>query len=251
MTKEEIEEIMRLANAGRPQVNQTFNFNAPIGQQIAHVDKIEAHFDKNMGMQIAHAEVVSTPSDITIPQEVSPSTPIYLNSIFKQKLFNTNAKVVRLRDVIGARIKGAKLTDGGGLLEDRPQIDPAMQNKWYYVWKMIAESELLDRKVTARAFIAQMLEWFPEVFEPIADEEQKKSFIENMGKSISREKSKWMQGGQEVPFKDMMSKWSELQLDHNKVRQMFLVCRDLRDALQNLKSAIEQEEAAKGDMPPA
>ena len=56
MTKEEIEKIMRLVNAGRPQVNQTFNFNAPIGQQIAHVDKIEAHFDKNMGMQIAVVE---------------------------------------------------------------------------------------------------------------------------------------------------------------------------------------------------
>ena len=238
MTKEEIEEIMRLANAGRPQVNQTFNFNAPIGQQIAHVDKIEAHFDMNMGMQIAVVED-------------TPSTPIYLNSIFKQKLFNTNAKVVRLRDAIGARIKGAKLTDGSGLSEDRPQIDPAMQNEWYYVWKMISESELLDRRVTARAFIAQMLEWFPEVFEPVADEEQKKSFVRKMENSISAEKRKWMQSGVEVPFKDMMSKWPELQLDHNKVKQMFLVCRDLRDALQNLKSAIEQEEAAKGDMPPA
>lgn len=251
MTKEEIEEIMRLANAGRPQVNQTFNFNAPIGQQIAHVDKIEAHFDKNMGMQIAMAEDVSETPGAIADETASPITPIYINSIFKQKVFNTNAKVVRLRDAIGAGIKGAKLTDGSGFAEDRPQIDPSMQNEWYYVWKMIAESELLDRKVTARAFIAQMQEWFPEVFEPVADEEQKKSFIEKMGKSISREKSKWVQDRQEVPFKDMMSKWSELQLDHNKVKQMFLMCRDLRDALQNLKSAIEQEEAAKGDMPPA
>ena len=176
----------------------------------------------------------------------SSSTPIYINSIFKQKVFNTNAKVVRLRDAIGARIKGTKLTDGNGLAEDRPQIDPSMQNEWYYVWKMVVESELLDRKVTVRAFIAQMLEWFPEVFEPIADEEQKKAFIEKMGKSISREKSRWVQDRQEVPFKDMMSKWKELQLDHNKVKQMFLVCRDLRDALQNLKSAIQKEEAAKG-----
>lgn len=246
MTKEEIEEIMSLANAGRPQVNQTFNFNAPIGQQIAHVDKIEAHFDKNMGMQIAHAEVVSTPSDIAIPQEVSSSTPIYLNSIFKQKVFNTNAKVVRLRDAIGAGIKGAKLTDGSGLLEDRPQIDPSMQNEWYYVWKMISESELLDRKVTVRAFIAQMLEWYPEVFDEMADEKQKTAFVEKMGKSISAEKRKWMQSGVEVPFRDMNHKWKELQLDNNKVQPMFLMCRDLRDALQNLKSAIQKEEAAKG-----
>lgn len=246
MTKEEIEEIMRLANASRPQVNQTFNFNAPIGQQIAHVDKIEAHFDKNMGMQIAVAGDVSAAPDGIDAEAAPTSTPIYLNSIFKQKVFNTNAKVVRLRDAIGAGIKGAKLTDGSGFAEDRPQINPAMQNEWYYVWKMIAESELLDRKVTVRDFIAQMLEWFSEVFKEMADEKQKTAFVEKMGKSISREKSRWVQDRQEVPFKDMMSKWQTLQLDHNKVRQMFLVCRDLRDALQNLKSAIEQEEAAKG-----
>ena len=246
MTKEEIEEIMRLANANRPQVNQTFNFNAPIGQQIAHVDKIEAHFDKNMGMQIAYAEEVSAPSDIAPSQEGTSSTPICLNSISKQKVFNNNAKVVRLRDAIGARIKGAKLTDGSWLAEDRPQIDPVMQNEWYYVWKMIAESDLLDRKVTVRAFIAQMLEWYPEVFEPLTDDVEKKKFVEKMEKSISHEKSKWMQSGVEVPFKDMNHKWKELQLDYNKVKQMLLVCKDLYFALQNLKSAIEQEEAAKG-----
>ena len=30
----------------------TFNFHAPVGQQIAHVDKLEAHFDKDMSMQV-------------------------------------------------------------------------------------------------------------------------------------------------------------------------------------------------------
>lgn len=245
MTKEEIEEIMRLANASRPQVNQTFNFNAPIGQQIAHVDKIEAHFDKNMGMQIAVANDVSATPDGIAAETGSPSSPIISNNIFMRKVFNTDDKVVRLRDAIGAGIKGAKLTDGSGLAEDRPQINPAMQNEWYYVWKIIAESGLLNRKVTVRNFIVQMLEWFPEVFEVMANEEQKTAFVDKMGKSISAEKRKWMQLGVEVPFKDMNHKWKELQLEHNKVKQMFLVCRDLRDALQNLKSAIQQEEAAK------
>lgn len=36
----------------------TFHFHAPVGQQIAHVDKIEAHFDKDMGMHIEKAEQV-------------------------------------------------------------------------------------------------------------------------------------------------------------------------------------------------
>jgi len=52
MTQEEMLELLQAVNASRPQVTQTLNFHGPIGQQIAHVDKIEAHFDKDMGMQI-------------------------------------------------------------------------------------------------------------------------------------------------------------------------------------------------------
>lgn len=33
-------------------INFTFNFNAPVGQNIAHVEKLEAHFDKDMTMQV-------------------------------------------------------------------------------------------------------------------------------------------------------------------------------------------------------
>ena len=49
-------------------LNFTFNFNAPVGQNIAHVDKLEAHFDKDMTMQVIdgavenHPEVSEAPS---------------------------------------------------------------------------------------------------------------------------------------------------------------------------------------------
>ncbi len=33
-------------------LNFTFNFHAPVGQNIAHVDHLEAHFDKDMTMQV-------------------------------------------------------------------------------------------------------------------------------------------------------------------------------------------------------
>ncbi len=59
MTTEELAEVLKTVNANRSQVTQTMNFNAPIGQQIAHVDKIEAHFDKDMDMQITNADEVS------------------------------------------------------------------------------------------------------------------------------------------------------------------------------------------------
>lgn len=70
MTAEEIAEVLKVVNANRPQVTQTLNFNAPIGQQIAHVDKIEAHFDKDIGMHVVDAEVVDT--EIS-SEELSPA----------------------------------------------------------------------------------------------------------------------------------------------------------------------------------
>lgn len=67
MTADELAEVLKTVNANRPQVTQTMNFNAPIGQQIAHVDRIEAHFDKDMGMQIVNADEVSKPKGEAAP----------------------------------------------------------------------------------------------------------------------------------------------------------------------------------------
>ena len=40
-------------------LNFTFNFNAPVGQNIAHVDRLEAHFDKDMTMQVIDTEALT------------------------------------------------------------------------------------------------------------------------------------------------------------------------------------------------
>ena len=39
-------------------INFTFNFNAPVGQNIAHVDHLEAHFDKDMTMQVVDTKAM-------------------------------------------------------------------------------------------------------------------------------------------------------------------------------------------------
>ena len=54
-------------------LNFTFNFNAPVGQNIAHVDKLEAHFDKDMTMQVVDGEALAPtldPSPLTALPEV-------------------------------------------------------------------------------------------------------------------------------------------------------------------------------------
>jgi len=54
----------------------TNNFNAPIGQYIAHVDKIEAHFDKDMTMQLSSdSPSPTTPTDPTRPTSLTSPTP--------------------------------------------------------------------------------------------------------------------------------------------------------------------------------
>ena len=68
MTKEEKAEMLELMNSCRPNITQTMNFNAPIGQHISHVDKIEAHFDKDMNMVVSHAEEVNARQNVAEPK---------------------------------------------------------------------------------------------------------------------------------------------------------------------------------------
>lgn len=41
----------------------TFNFNAPVGQNIAHADKVIVHFDKDMKMQILDTDEITDNDD--------------------------------------------------------------------------------------------------------------------------------------------------------------------------------------------
>ena len=49
----------------------TFNFHAPVGQQIARVDKLVAHFDKDMSMQVVDTDAMMNSDDVV----EAPSLP--------------------------------------------------------------------------------------------------------------------------------------------------------------------------------
>ena len=57
-------------------INFTFNFNAPVGQNIAHVDKLEAHFDKEMSMQVVDTASLATSQEA--PLGVTPLPEVLL-----------------------------------------------------------------------------------------------------------------------------------------------------------------------------
>ena len=45
----------------------TFNFHAPVGQQIARVDKLVAQFDKDMTMQVVDTDAMMNPDEVEAP----------------------------------------------------------------------------------------------------------------------------------------------------------------------------------------
>lgn len=172
---------------------------------------------------------------------------ILRNIIFSDRLFTTNKSLHRLRNEIGKSIDFDDYNPVFGDV-DRPKINPVMQNEWYYIWKGISESGVCAKRFSVQNFIEQMIRWYPWVFKEFQTLEEKKAFMEKMGKSISHERAHWKYGSakEDVPIKDMWAKWKVLQLDYSRVAKFQPVCKDLCHALQDLKSSIEQEAAAKG-----
>ena len=100
MTSEEIAELLKAAVQARPQVTQTLNFNAPVGQQIAHVDKIEAHFDKDMGMQVANVGAIENEAQKEMPMQEygkEHELTVFIHpSLDDEEGYRVEAEIVRL-----------------------------------------------------------------------------------------------------------------------------------------------------------
>ncbi len=60
--------------AGKPRFQQTFIFKGNVGQHIDHVDKIEAHFDKDMGMHIVNAENIGETGNLSVQEKSEDSS---------------------------------------------------------------------------------------------------------------------------------------------------------------------------------
>lgn len=75
MKQDDNEEVRVVADA-RPTIQQTMNFYGSIGQQIAHVDKIEAHFDKESNMQVEHADEISEAAALPVQNPVKTLSPV-------------------------------------------------------------------------------------------------------------------------------------------------------------------------------
>lgn len=203
MTAEELEAVLKAVNTNRPQ--QTMIFNGPIGQQIAHVDKIEAHFDKDMKMEIAGAEEVELVEAESEDGSKEGSFPL-TNLIFNPRLFDSSARLERLRSVIACAISmGSNHREE----EDKNEYTLNLQQKseWYYLMQAFVEAEVTRGVPTTADLYKQMKAWFPEVA-VLEGDGTEDELTRKLTGSISAEKTKWKEMGTDksVPLKEMVTK---------------------------------------------
>ena len=203
----------------------TFNFHAPVGQQISHVDKLEAHFDKDMSMQVVDANAMTN---------VHEEEPLR-NYIFHERMFNTNERLVRLRNTIASAIDMGEESALYGIPQEK-RIHPNARNEWYYIVKAIEESEI-SKPFAITHFVEQMMEWYPHLF-PSALGEEREFVKRRLSKAISEEKGLWKHGKMKevISLGDMWAKRNLLALDPAKMERIYAIAyKGLYQNLKNLK----------------
>ena len=163
------------------------------------------------------------------------------NIIFNERLFDSNARLSKLRDTIAAAIDMGDAT----IMYGQPQqvrINPEVQSDWYYIVKAIEETKVA-RKFTVTGFIDQMTEWFPMLF-PDETKEQWEKYKRRLSKSISDEKSLWRYGKMKevVTLREMWAKRKNVSLDQAKMERVYEIAyKGLYSNLTTLKQEIDKE----------
>lgn len=168
------------------------------------------------------------------------------NYIFNDRLFDSNIRFSKLRDIIASAIDMGDAT----IMYGKPQelrINPMVQNEWYYILKAISESGVAKSKLSDTLFVEQMVEWFPMLF-PDETPEKFKEYKRRLLKSISAERRIWKQGKMniEVSLKEMWAKGLSSRLGTAKAERFYEIAyKGLYLNLTALKQDIAKEKATR------
>lgn len=177
-----------------------------------------------------------------VEEDVEKESPLR-NHIFQARMFDTNDRLIRLRNTIASAINmGDATTLYGNPQEVR--INPNAKNEWYYIIKAIKEADVA-KDFTSTDFLDQMREWFPNLF-PYTSMEEWEDSKRRLSKSISAEKKLWKHGAmqEEVPLKDMWAKQKSLGMDAAKMERVYAIAyKGLHQNLENLKQEIIKEKS--------
>lgn len=204
-------------------------------KRVVHIDNISGRDLKQLLSSFLKDDVEEAQ---VIENEVAePIRP----GIFDDRIFDSNARLSKLRDTIASAIDMGDAT----IMYGQPQqvrINPTVQSDWYYIVKAIEEAGVA-RRFTVTAFIDQMTEWFPMLFHGESKEQWEK-YKRRLSKSISDEKSLWRYGKMKevVTLRDMWAKRKFVRLDQAKMERVYAIAyKGLYTSLTNLKQEIERE----------
>lgn len=182
-------------------------------------------------------------STSTEEKQVDDSESPLRNHIFIEKIFDTNDRLLRLRNCIASAIDMGEATIMYGKPQDY-RINPEAQNEWYYIVKAIEESGVA-KNFAVTQFIEQMQEWFPTLF-PSESKEEWEKFKRRLSKSISEEKGLWKHGKMKevIPLRDMWAKQKCLAMDGAKMERIYAIAHQgLLRNLDDLKQEIAKEKS--------
>lgn len=151
---------------------------------------------------------------------------IVTNLIFDDRIFDTNEKLVVLRNTIAQSIDLGEYAIIYGGISDTPKIDPQMKNEWFFILAALNDACVLHRKkVTDVEYIKQMISLFPNLkgIVLVSVEELDKA-IRQLSQSISVERRKWKVNNEVVRLVDLQAKRRRLtQIDSDKFDRIYRI----------------------------
>lgn len=177
-------------------------------------------------------------------QTESDNTEDILENKIFSKLFDTNQKLLRLRQEIAISIELGEFTPlyTDTVALNRSKIDPQMKHEWFYILAALTDSHVLrNRPVKDREFVEQMISFFPTL--PNLNFETPEEYrlgMRQLTQSISVERRKWKIGGDVVRLVDIMAKSRRLtQLDDEKIARIYRIAFPLYTALCQLATELK------------
>lgn len=135
------------------------------------------------------------------------------NDIFNDELFNSNERLMALRDTIVSGVTG------------KDCLDLASGHEWYWLYAALYDAGVLetrknrDNVVTDVGFVRQMAQWLYDIVGTI-DEGR----VRQICKSMSAERGKWMMNGQPLSLVDLEANKRRLRaMKENKIKRIIRV----------------------------
>lgn len=171
------------------------------GNFIVHGSYIDIHDNEVVNLSVDKAKVMVSGKEVNVQQgdelESTEDEEVLENHIFSPSIFDSNDKLVSLRNVIGNALENLHAN-----------------NELYWVLAALKEADVLNFQTTDTDFLRQMKEWF--TLHPIISLE-----INKLQQSISAEKSKWKADGKIVSLKNLKAKSTRLhQLKREKINRI-------------------------------